>query len=257
MKQLKFDQIRQTWKEISKVDEATLAPDFELALYKKLLNRFHPGPYYYYIFNIVENRLEFVSSELTTVTGYEPELLTVDLIMNNMYPEDVDRFIRYEQEVTRFFNRLPPDKILLYKVSYDYRLRCANGLYKWILQQVSTIQSTDEGGVVRVLGVHTDISLLKTGDIPSGLSFLGLEGEPSYNNILLPQPRLELIPSPLSKRENEVLKLALLGQNSVEIAKFLNVSSQTIKVHRKNILKKTATKNFLELGVKASENRWI
>ncbi len=51
----------------------------------------------------------------------------------------------------------------------------------------------------------------------------------------------------LSEREKEVLELALEGETSKEIAEKLFVSKSTIDSHRKNILKKTGAKSFLEL----------
>ncbi|MGV4413344.1 MULTISPECIES: LuxR C-terminal-related transcriptional regulator [Bacteroidota] len=257
MRSLKFDVVKQTWSEISKYDrEISLPPDFELDLYKKLFDRFHPGPYYYYIFNVFEAKMEFVSPEVTSVIGYKPEDFSPDLVVHNIHPEDQDRFVQYEQKVTDFFTQLPSNKIPYYKVHYDYRLRCANNCYKWILQQVSTIQSSDDGGVIRVLGVHTDISFLKTEATPSGLSFIGLDGEPSFYDVLLPYDRQE-VNSPLSIREKEIVNLMLSGQKSEEIANVLKLSIHTIKTHRKNIFRKTECKTLTELGAKIIKQGWI
>lgn len=49
--------------------------------------------------------------------------------------------------------------------------------------QTVTIQGDENGSVIRVLGLQTDITHLKTNDIGSRLSFLGLDGEPSYYNV--------------------------------------------------------------------------
>lgn len=243
---LKFDEVKKTWKEISKDNKTKISPNFEIEIYKKLFDRFHPGSYYYYIFNVFEAKMEFVSAEVTNIIGYKPEDFSPDLVIHNIHPEDQDRFVQYEQKVTDFFTRLPPDKILNYKVHYDYRIRCANNCYKWILQQVSTIQSSNDGGVIRVLGVHTDISLLKTDHKPLGLSFIGLDGEPSYYNVLSPNNNSTIYCS-LTKREKEVLALLSVGKSSIEIADELFISKQTVATHRKNIIRKLDAKSFAEL----------
>ena len=128
-----------------------------------------------------------------------------------------------------------------YKVSYDYRLRCGDGTYKWILMQTVTIQTDENGAVIRVLGVQTDITHLKTNNQPSGLSFIGLDGEKSYynvkvDNIINLHSSEESIP--LTKREKEILQLIGEGKTSNEIASSLFISKTTVDSHRKNIMKK-------------------
>ena len=159
----------------------------------------------------------------------------------------------YEQQVTAFFNALPPDKVLKYKVSYDYRLRCADGSYKWILMQTITIQSDEKGSVIRVLGIQTDISHMKVDTIPSGLSFIGLDGEPSFYNTVGQNTKQVLF----TKRERQILELIITGKTTCEIADLLNISMHTVNTHRKNIMAKSDCKSLVELGSKAIREGWI
>lgn len=245
---LKFDEVKQTWLQIAQHEKGLLPPSsLELEVYKKLLSRFHVGAYYYYIFNVAAIDIEFVSREIVSVMGYTPENFSVETVIGNIHPEDKDRFIAYEQKVTDFFSKLSPQDVLKYKVSYDYRLRCADGSYKWILQQVSTIQSNENGAVIRVLGVHTDITHFKTDNKPAGLSFIGLDNNPSYHNALLPDGNQQLPPLLFTNREKDIFKLVLAGKNTEEISSLLSISHHTVSVHRKNILKKSSCKSFLEL----------
>ena len=52
----------------------------------------------------------------------------------------------------------------------------------------------------------------------------------------------------LTSREMEVLPLALEGISNKEIAQRLKISYRTVEIHRINILQKTGSTNFLELG---------
>lgn len=254
---LNFDDLKKAWTAISTTAQELSAPAaLDLEHYKKLHARLHPGPYYYYIFNVLEAELEFVSPNTLDVLGYDAANFTTEAVLGLLHPEDIHRFIVYEQKVAEFFRQLPPEKVLRYKVSYDYRLRCADGSYKWIVQQVSTLQSTDEGAVIRVLGIHTDISTLKTCDVPSGLSFYGLEGAPSFENVLRPSD-LKVSHSPLSLREREIVQLMLLGIQTDHIASRLSISPHTVKTHRKNIFRKTEVKTLVELGAKVVRKGWI
>jgi DNA-binding NarL/FixJ family response regulator len=66
----------------------------------------------------------------------------------------------------------------------------------------------------------------------------------------LRQPSL----SPLSAREEEVMKLVALGLRNAEIARKLFISEQTVKSHLSNIFQKLEIQDRLELTVYAIRN---
>ncbi|WP_262249653.1 LuxR C-terminal-related transcriptional regulator [Parapedobacter soli] len=251
---LAFDQIKQIWRRIAKTKKSA-GIIHELEFYKKLVDVLHVGKYYVYIFNCSSVEMEFVHENVTQVLGYQPVDVTPEIILKNIHPEDLPYFINFEDTVGVFFNQLPKDKIFKYKVSYDYRLKNANGEYTQILQQVTTIQTSEEQGILRTLGVHTDISHIKMGGTPK-LSFIGLDGEPSYHNV---NSSVVFLPSKplLTKREMEILKLIVEGQSSDAIAVNLFISRHTVDTHRRNILAKTETKSLAELITKAIKEGWV
>ena len=50
-----------------------------------------------------------------------------------------------------------------------------------------------------------------------------------------------------TKRELDVIRFLARGFSTIEIAKALSISSQTVQTHRKNILKKAPVRNSTEL----------
>ena len=58
-------------------------------------------------------------------------------------------------------------------------------------------------------------------------------------------------PFELTKRERQILQLAVSGKTNKDIAEELNISKRTIEVHRFNLMKKMGVKNVLELSNKA------
>ena len=58
----------------------------------------------------------------------------------------------------------------------------------------------------------------------------------------------------LTKRELEILKLVCESKNNSEIAKFLKISSNTVKAHIKKIFDKLNVKNRLQLAVKSIQD---
>lgn len=64
-------------------------------------------------------------------------------------------------------------------------------------------------------------------------------------------------PFDLTKRENQVLQLAVSGKTNKDIATELNISKRTTEVHRFNLMKKMEVKNVLELSNKAKMHGMI
>jgi len=242
------------WKQVA----SQAVPDLlqmELDLYKRLLNFFQVGGYYYYIFNLKSLQFDLVSNEIENVLGYHPSEVTIEFIMDKMHPDDRPWFLSFENRTAQFLSRLPPDKLMKYKTRYDYRFKKKNGDYMRVLHQVAVVQTDENGGVIRTLGVHTDITHLKTDGLPV-MSLIGMEGEPSYLNIGVKNSFFKSN-EVLTKREKEVLRLLIEGKLSKEVSDILNISKQTVDSHRKNMLRKNNLNSTGELIGKAIREGWI
>ncbi len=254
MEKLILDEARKIWTEIGQ-HKTPGELHLEVELYRKLMNIFQVGDYYYMVFNPPEMKIEYASDSIATVIGYNPEEFKLDLLMDIIHPEDLPYFIDFEATVTKFWSQLPPDKVMKYKSRYDYRIRKKEGDYIRILQQIVTIQSDEEGAVLRTFVVHTDISHLKR-DNRMILSFIGLDGEPSYIDV---DPVRQLTPSTevLTRREKQIVLLLSQNRTSKQIAESLHISHGTVSTHRKNIHRKTNTSTVLELVQVAVNNGWV
>ncbi len=242
------------WKEIGqhkKPEELQV----EVEIYKKMLNLFKVGDYCYFIFSPPEMRMEYTNVSITGLLGYTPEEFTLEKFLDIIHPDDLETYLNFEATITGFWKNLSPEKVLKYKTRYDFRIRCKDGEYKRLLQQVAVIQSDEEGAVLRTFVIFTDISDLKQTN-KMILSIIGLEGEPSYINI---QPVQILTPhkSILTKRELQIFHLLVDEYQSAEIAGMLNISPHTVSSHRKNIFRKTNTNSVLQLVKIGLEKGWI
>ncbi len=222
--------------------------NFEIELQRKLLSFFHVGPYYYYIFDVMNGRFKYISPQMKEVLGYSPEEMTLEYFFSRIHPEDQPVLLNYEKEIVHFFQKLPADKITKYKFSYDYRIQNSENNYVRLLQQVITIQFDNPKKVLLTLGVHTDISHIKK-DNTTSLSFIGLEGEPSYIDVDITEV-YKAQKSLLTQREKEVVYLLINGDQTATIAQKLFISTHTVNSHRKNILRKTDSKSTTELATK-------
>ncbi len=254
MEKLVYDQAVRAWKKIAKYKKpAPFKQDIDV--FKKMLDIFQIGDYFFVIFNVAESKIEYCDPRVYDVLGYNSEIFTVHHLLEIIHPDDLPVFLENEELVGEFFRKLLPEQVYKYKVRYDYRVLTDKGVYKRLMQQVVTIQSDDSGAVLRTIAVFTDIGYLKKSNVIS-LSFLGMDGEPSFLNYKSSNDE-PLLPNPLSKRELEVLRLISKGLASKEIAIELSLSVHTVKNHRKNMLRKTEVAGSTGLLAKALENLWI
>jgi len=251
----KIELVKTLWREILKhTTENGFA--LELDIHKKLLSIFHVGRFYYYIFNCLNASMEFISDSMCNLLGHPKSHFRVENLAELIHPDDFIYFIEFEKKVTNFFTQLPPALVTSYKVSYDYRMRKADGGYIRILHQATAIHTDSNGAVLRVLGVHTDISQLKKTN-GSTLSFIGLNGQPSFENVMEVQVSCRPNQSLLSNREKQILQHLLQGMTSAQIGFTLHISKATVDRHRKNMLKKTNSKSTAELSIRSIRENWF
>lgn len=253
-KVLPFDQVQQIWERDIRVGKE-INIELDLEIYKKIVNIVQVGEFYYWILDIPSAEITMTSSNILNVLGYQPEEFTTSLFFQSIHPDDVTYFLNFESKIAEFFFSLDTVRIFKYKVRSDFRLRKKNGDYIRILHQVITIQTTENGGITKSFGIHTDITELKPEGIPT-LSIIGMDGEPSYLNIEVEEV-FKPSKSLLSDREKEVLFHIIHGKRSSEIAEILGLSKHTVLNHRRNILAKTGTKSTAELTVKTIQEGWV
>lgn len=242
------------WKRItSNVPHEQL--QIEIDLYKKLLNFFQAGDYFYWIFNLQNYCLDVVSDEITAVLGYDRSEFNIEMLLAIIHPDDRPHFLNFENKVLEFLSSLPIEKLMKYKVRHDFRVKTKDGRYVRLLHQAIIIQHDEKGQIMSALGFETDITHLKPEGKPT-LSFIGLEGEPSYINIDV-ENIFAVSKEVLSKREKQILLLIMEGKLSKEIGQILHISKQTVDTHRNNMLAKCNAANTSELIVRAIRQGWV
>lgn len=254
MKLTLYENAQTIWNRICINDsEKITTPDLEL--HKKTLQFFQLSDYYYFLFNPQKAEFEYVSPEITSLLGFDPNKITVQFFVSQIHPEDQPFFLNFENKVVQFFKELPTEKMNKYKVSYDFRIKNAKNNYIRILHQLLILQHDNDGNVKISLGLHSDFSHLKTSGKPV-LSFLGLDGEPSYMNVNVDKV-FKASNKILSQRESQILQLIAAGKSSKEISETLFISKLTVDTHRTNSLKKTNCKSSFELISKAVNEGWL
>ena len=254
MKISAFKAINKLWKAITEETHIGHA-DFEQDIHKNLSTLFQLGDYYYYVIDLINAKIIFVDAEVENILGYAPPVFTLDYYLKKVHPEDLPYLLNFEKTALQFFKDLPKNKLLKYKVRYDIRIEKKDGNYIRILHQAIAIQHDVNGVLLASLSVDKDITHLKTDGTPV-LSFIGLEGEPSYVDIEV-EHFYAKSKDILTKREKQILVLMIDGLITKEISILLKISNQTVETHRKNMIKKAKVKSSGELIAQAIRKGWL
>lgn len=249
---------RQEFNKIFKRFSSEFSPSLlqsELDFYKRFWNFFILGDSFYFILNHHSLEFEVVSKEIENVLGYTPFECTVQFLRDKLHPEDYSYFLTFGKCMIEFFSQIPLDKLTKYKLRHDLRYKKKNGDYACILYQGLIIEHDENGGLLRSIGVNSDITYLKQQGRPL-LSFIGMEGEPSFVDVAAKDSFFEN-KEEFTKREKQILTLLIEGKLSKEISCVLNISKQTVDTHRKNMLHKKNLNNTSELIGKAIRYGWI
>ncbi|NEN24132.1 response regulator transcription factor [Cryomorpha ignava] len=216
-------------------------------------SNFQIGITSYFILPVFQNNSKATNIRLKEYLHNQRIEVGTDSIQHRIHKDDLAFYLQCEQKTNEFFSRLAPSEIPFYKTRFDFRVG-TNGFYKRYLQQRVVFEYENEN-IRNFLVIMTDISQLKSSS-SSHYSIIGKSDKKCPDSNYPPSIKVA-DPFPLSRREKDVHGHLMENLSSKEIADKLFVSEETIKNHRKGILKKTGCKNTLELIMKSYENGWI
>lgn len=210
---------------------------------------FCPGPFYFYVVDFYDREIKYMHPNIKAVLGHDPENVTFNDIIASIHPDDMDHVASAENKLLKLlYEQFGKEKVLKYKMGYCFRFRTADGSYQLFQHQAVLLTLDDQGGFSKSLNIHTNINHLTTQNNFKA-SLIGLEGEPSLLGIDVHGNDLPNPPKShnFSKRELEILKLISEGLNSKMIGERLNISTETVTTHRRNILSKSNAPNTTKL----------
>ena len=247
MKHLKISNFwRDNYSSKNKVYEEFTATEY----FRKMAAIFSPGESYFYIMNMHNLELDYISPEVDNFYNIESSSITIENLLKNAHPDHIPVLEKKEGVIKDFyFNHLKEDQRLNYKILYSYDLIDDFGKNRTMLLQATVIALSEEGFPQHILSIHTDISHI-TNKASKNVSFMDLRGDKSYFNVdtKYGKFRKEYVrgtkfSKEFTRREKQIIKLLSEGLETVEIANILNISPNTVSTHRKNIIRKGEFKN--------------
>lgn len=252
--------MHQTWQHARGV-EKTASELSDLKIDEIVSSIFTTGPFYFYIVDFSDLQLSNISSGMSTIHGINlNEINSINDVLSLIHPDDMEFVAKAEERAIDWvYKTLGIEKITKFKFSYNFRFKTPSG-YELFNHQSLVLTTDSEGRFCKSLNIHTNISHL-TSVNNYKLSIIGLLGEPSYLNIdvfgIQQKPDDLSSQKAFSKREIQIINMLSQGHSTEDIAQTLFISAETVKTHRKNILKKSDCKNTIELIARCKSEGWI
>lgn len=217
-----------------------LVPDQPRVAIDHFMDMTSTGSYYYYVINVGDYSLQQVSERTLRIHGLKDYPYTLQQIIDLIHPDDVDFVLRAEEATLIKMNEIGFEHQLHLKTSYCFRMRIADGSYHLFHHQAIHLSKDDEGRLTTALNIHTDIHhITQTNNHIVLVAGIGKRSD--YCQMDLSAEDTNLSIPKLSKREMEVLALIAKGLSSKQIGDRLFIAQETVRMHRKNLLRKTGT----------------
>ncbi|MFO7863945.1 MAG: response regulator transcription factor [Salinivirgaceae bacterium] len=158
---------------------------------------------------------------------------TIDIVITDLSVSDYLSELNTPRKIKRVSDKI---KVIIYSMHCE-------------LAVVQTLLSQKIDGYV---AKSSSIS-----DIPRAIEYALQDKRffsPSVSKLLEKECQEYENPVLFTRREKEIIRMIVDGKSSVQIGKKLNVTVNTVEVHRKNIFRKTNSKNMAELTKKALQH---
>lgn len=247
------------WEKYPKIfssDNTTVDPAAILDLISEI---FIASDYYYYLIDIQKHELTHQHPNICELHGLTTIPTRLQEIIDLIHPDDIPFVLAAEDASYGKVVEIGAENLKSLKSCYCFRMRTADGSYRLFHHQAITLISDQQNRIVRSLNIHTDISHLS----PSNnyiATIMGIHERNDFYQIDLSTTiSTNEKTAILTKRELQCIPYIAQGMSSGQIAEKLHISPYNVRVHRKNILRKTNSRNSsslikrcIELGILSS-----
>lgn len=158
-----------------------------------------------------------------------------------IHPEDINCLLEILNQAAKVVQKLEEVEKKSVSFKINYRIKAKKGGYFWIMQMNKFIHVPE---IAFPIDLGYIISVPHNSNFKEIIGFLSSNTN-SWEFKNKSQNNKRLV-NELSEREKEVLKLATNGNKTKEIASILEISFQTIKIHRRNIIRKLGVKSTID-----------
>jgi len=206
------------------------------------------GKWFSFVANTHTWELEFVGGDSESLIGYTPEEIlkrNAQFVASFIFQEDYAFVNQVIHLAMKYVNELPVKERLYVYVVFYARSLSKDGKVITIQNQNIPLVFAEQNLPFIFANIITDISHIHHTNIPQAVLVNKLADKRFHLN---PQ-HLQLKPheSLFTEREREIVSLLIKGLSSRKISEVLNISYETARTHRKNILQKASVRNTSQL----------
>jgi len=218
--------VRSTWQRIHEQNPATL-PEHVVQEATRELARFLLKTQFLLIYRVPELKALFCSEGVEHMLGCPRDEFSFEWLYARVHPDDAQLVAEATALSAKFADKYQ-DEIMGHVFTVDYRVQHRDGHWVRVLRQNFPIRAGDDGKLLLVGSIYTDITRHKlTTDVRFHLS------HPAFTEWITQEVRPHA--ATLSAREQMVLTLVLRGHTTTQIAEELSLSVHTVATHRRNI----------------------
>jgi len=216
------------------------------------------GPWFCFLANIATKKIEWAEGQSENVLGYTTkEILTKNerFVEEMIHPDDFDFIVKVIHQGISLIQQVSDEQKEGIYIVFQHRSLTKDGNVIITQNQNIPLLFDEHRFPFLFANIITNITHLSPAIIPQATLI-----NKTTDEIFYLDPRqldLSLTPGLFTSREKEIIKLLIEGNDSRRIAELLNLSYETIRTHRKNILRKAGVHSTVELIAHISRNQWF
>ena len=233
------DKVKTTYKAIFK---SYYSPSLEKHIEKIIeLDAFLPySSTFFCITNTQALSFEYVSKNFKTFLGLDKGILETQgmkYFWSRIHPDDLEQWLKALNELMNFtLAEIDLQDRVRMSYTWNYRFKNSKDKYVNIIQNTTPLEFDIDEKPIIGLAHYTVINAEL--EMPVCASAKYLNDNDEYDTVYYNNFSQKLLADGISNRERDIIRLLALNFTSKQIAEKLNISSNTVDTHRRNILKK-------------------
>lgn len=195
-----------------------------------------------FVYNFERGGYDYLNDHFVKVMNEERGYILqegIKILQDKVHKEDFSKCLNITQKAYLEYIRMKPKEKETFHFRFFFRLKKNKGEYAWFMQTTKQF-SNGENEIPLQLGY-----LVELFDPQHPLRVMGVIETNTRRVDIFPDGLDDLI-TKLTTREFEILQLARQGVKSKDIAEKLQLAENTIKTHRRNILKKLEVSSMMQ-----------
>ncbi|GAL63316.1 LuxR C-terminal-related transcriptional regulator [Algibacter lectus] len=195
---------------------------------------------FFCVTNTQDLTFEYISKNMTACLGLDKADLKARGMRNfwaRMHPDDLEQWLQALNELMNFtLTEISLGNRERMSYTWNYRLKNAKEEYVNLIQTTTPLEFDSDSKPIIGLAHYTVLPGEMEMQVCASAKLLNCNDE--YETVYFSNFSHKLLKGGISNRERDIIRLLVLNKTSKEIGVSLNISSNTVDTHRRNILKK-------------------